>query len=142
MDHTRLMTILCAFLLLVCLVIAVIALTVMRNAVDESQALRARAQNLLEELGDSVEAMNALEERYAESVFLPTGESEEESADGGFTVRAEGGRIGVYTSEGKLIRILDIDLSALPRADRERLEKGIIVASLYELLALVQDYTG
>lgn len=142
MDYTRLMTVLCAFLLLVCLVIAIIALTVMRNAVDESQALRARAQNLLEELGDSVEAMNALEERYAESVFLPSGEDGEESQDEGLTVRAEGGRIGVYTSEGKLIRILDIDFSALPRADRERLERGISISSLRELLTLVQDYTG
>lgn len=144
MDHTKLMTILCAFLLLVCLMLSIIALTVMRNAVDESLALREKTHLLLNALEDSVEAMAALDrESEAEGrPSSPTVDKEETAFFEGLIVRAENGHVGVYSQSGELLRVLDIDISALPEKDRALLEKGIEVGSWRELLALIQDYVG
>lgn len=144
MDHTKLMTILCAFLLLVCLVLSIIALTVMRNAVEESRGLREKTHLLLNALEDSVEAMAALdrETQTEEAPLPPTSDKEETPFFDGLIVRIENGHVGVYTKGGELLRVLDIDPSALPKKDRDLLEAGIEIGSWKELLALIQDYVG
>lgn len=144
MDHTKILTLLCTFLLLVCLTLSIVALTVMRNATDESLRLRKEAHVLLDTLDDSLAAMSALVERTKDS--LPTfGKDEEGSVntDGTFEalcIRLEGGRIGVYTESGRLLRILDLDPASLPPKERAALEKGIPIRSWQELIQLIQDY--
>lgn len=142
MDHTRILTILCGFLLLICLVLSIVALTVMRNATDESLTLRTEAYELLDALDASVEAMNKLEEKE-NSIQASTKEDEAESNGGSesLCIRAEKGRVGVYTNSGRLIHILDLDLSSLPANEREALENGISVKSWKELIKLIEDYT-
>lgn len=144
MDHTKLMTILCAFLLLVCLVLSIIALTVMRNAVEESRGLREKTHLLLNALEDSVEAMAALdrETETEEAQLPPASDKEETPFFDGLIVRIENGHVGVYTKGGELLRVLDIDPSALPKKDRDLLEAGIEIGSWKELLALIRDYVG
>ena len=144
MDHTKLMTILCAFLLLVCLVLSIIALTVMRNAVEESRGLREKTHLLLNALEDSVEAMAALdrETETEEAPLPPASDKEETPFFDGLIVRIENGHVGVYTKGGELLRVLDIDPSALPKKDRDLLEAGIEIGSWKELLALIRDYVG
>lgn len=144
MDHTKLMTILCAFLLLVCLVLSIIALTVMRNAVEESRELREKTHLLLNALEDSVEAMAALdrETETEEAPLPPVSDKEETPFFDGLIVRIENGHVGVYTKGGELLRVLDIDPSALPKKDRDLLEAGIEIGSWKELLALIRDYVG
>lgn len=144
MDHTKLMTILCAFLLLVCLVLSIIALTVMRNAVEESRGLREKTHLLLNALEDSVEAMAALdrETETEEAPLPPASDKEETPFFDGLIVRIENGHVGVYTKGGELLRVLDIDPSALPKKDRDLLEAGIEIGSWKELLALIGDYVG
>ncbi len=144
MDHTKLMTILCAFLLLVCLVLSIIALTVMRNAVEESRGLREKTHLLLNALEDSVEAMAALDREIEteEAPLPPASDKEETPFFDGLIVRIENGHVGVYTKGGELLRVLDIDPSALPKKDRDLLEAGIEIGSWKELLALIRDYVG
>ena len=144
MDHTKLMTILCAFLLLVCLVLSIIALTVMRNAVEESRGLREKTHLLLNALEDSVEAMAALdrETETEEAPLPPASDKEETPFFDGLIVRIENGHVGVYTKGGELLRVLDVDPSALPKKDRDLLEAGIEIGSWKELLALIRDYVG
>lgn len=142
MDHTKLMTILCAFLLLVCLVLSIIALTVMRNAVEESRGLREKTHLLLNALEDSVEAMAALDRETEEAPIPPASDKEETPFFDGLIVRIENGHVGVYTKGGELLRVLDIDPSALPKKDRDLLEAGIEIGSWKELLALIRDYVG
>ena len=55
-------------------------------------------------------------------------------------LRAEGGKIGVYTPDGYLIRILDVDLRTLPESDLAALAQGVPVASRAELLERMEDF--
>lgn len=142
MDHTKILTILCSFLLLVCLTLSIVALTVMRNATNESLALRKEAHTLLDTLDDSLDAMSELVEKTEDG--LPTLGTDDQAGVGeGFgslCIRAEGGSIGVYTEGGQLLHILDLDLASLPPQERAALEKGITVRSWQELIRLIQDY--
>lgn len=74
-----------------------------------------------------------------------TAEEPEKSVDADvlydvFCVRETRGKIGIFTSEGYLVRMLDVDVSTLPEADRSALASGIAVTSWDELIALIQDY--
>ena len=59
-----------------------------------------------------------------------------------FCLRESGGRIGVYTDEGYLIRTLEVNVATLPESDRERLSVGIAVNSWRELISLIEDFEG
>ena len=50
MDLSRILSVLCLFLLAICLVFSVTALTALRNAVNETDRMRSDAESLLEEL--------------------------------------------------------------------------------------------
>ena len=77
-----------------------------------------------------------------EAPIPPTSDKEETPFFDGLIVRIENGHVGVYTKGGELLRVLDIDPSALPKKDRDLLETGIEIGSWKELLALIRDYVG
>ncbi len=63
-----------------------------------------------------------------------------------YLARSEDGRVAVYEvyTNGfeKLISLPDINLSYLPRQDRESFEEGIILNGREELASLMEDFTS
>ena len=59
-----------------------------------------------------------------------------------FTVKNYEWKIGVFNSEGKLMKTIEVYVKTLPKADRDMLEEGIEVKSGKELDNLIEDYTG
>lgn len=141
MDTSKIFTVICSFVLVVCLVLSITTLVVLRNAVEENDVLQQNAQTLVNTLDDCV---NALNETSAKESSVPTSAGTEETdvLYDAFCVREVNGKIGIYTSDGYLIRLLDVQVETLPEADREALSKGICVNSWRELISMIQDYTA
>jgi len=142
MDASKILTAVCALILLVCLVFSITSLTALRNAVDESAALKESTDDLIEELRACVANIYA---EQKESDSLPT--MKDPSAPTtvpteSFCLKESNGKIAVFTSDGYLVRFLDVSLDTLPPADREALSVGITVGSWRELISLIQDYTA
>lgn len=139
MDMSKIMTALCGFTLAVCLVLSVTTLTVLRNTIKEHDAVQQEAQCLVDDLN---EYAKMLRQEESDDASLPTSTvpSGTVTVSGAITVRESGGKIGIYTEEGYLIRLLDVSVESLPSADREALKKGIRVESWKELLSLIEDY--
>lgn len=137
MNRTRIILILCVFLLCACLVFAVTALTVLRNAVAETEQVRRDAQSMLDDMED------VLRQARTDSQKQP-----EESRDARqvgvlydrFCIRESNGRVAVYTESGELVRLTDILTATLPRSDRDALRNGIRFTSWKEVLSLLQDW--
>ncbi len=125
---TRAALLVCLCLLAVCLILAIGSLAALQKAVRETEAIREDAAELVAEL----DARRKLLETEDQPVGVTLPEA--------FCLRESGGKIGVYTVDGVLIRILDVDVSTLPKADRLSLQEGISVTSWSELMALIQDY--
>ena len=98
-----------------------------------------------------VRLADRLDALYASVLSLntapPENESSEESVDVDtsgdvFTLRDSNGRIGVYTEEGYLIRLLNVSTATLPAIDREQLASGVFVHSWQELISLIEDLEG
>ena len=138
MDLSRFFTILCAFLLLICLTFSITALVALRNVIAENRVLQNETMVLLERI-------KAIDTENKESVSVSTDKeppyAEKAEADG-YCMKAVSGIIGVFTKEGDPIRTLNTNVSLLPSPDREALEKGIFVETWKEMLALIQDYTN
>jgi len=75
------------------------------------------------------------EEKEAESVPPP-----EETASG-YLVKEYHGQIGIFSSDGSLLEILDTYVKTLPEADRTLLGEGIWVTTREELNSLIEDYS-
>lgn len=137
MNWTRIIAIICVFMLCVCLVFAVTALTSLRNAVAETGQVRKEAQAMLDELDDKLRAQpagstdNKPEPDDAQQVGILYDQ---------FCVRESGGLVAVYTAGGELVRRTDIPVSALPKNDRDALREGIRFTSWKEVLSLLQDW--
>lgn len=136
MNWTRLILILCVFLLCICLVFSITAMTVLRNAVAETGKVRNEAQSLLNDFGAYLEEQERQVSRTGSdepakqvSVLYDT-----------FCVQESGGWVAIYTGSGELVRLTDIPVAALPQADRAALKEGIRFSSWKEVLALMQDY--
>ena len=134
MDTSKILLILCCFILVVCLTLAISSLTVLRNAVEESLAVWADAEAL-------VDRMDELVESFPEEALPVLGNPEETGADA-FYLCEVNGHIAIYTGDGNLLKILDVNLDSLPPADREALSDGIHLSSWRDLIARVQDYTS
>ncbi|MBR3893736.1 MAG: hypothetical protein IKJ35_01165 [Clostridia bacterium] len=142
MDASKILTAICALILLVCLVFSITSLTALRNAVDESAALKESTDALVEELRACLANINT---EQPDSDSLPTmGDSSAQTPPPteAFCLKEANGKIGVFTSDGYLVRLLEVSVDSLPPADREALSVGITVGSWRELMSLIQDYTA
>ena len=128
MTMTRAALLVCLCLLAVCLLLAIGSLAALQKAVRETETIREDAAALVAEL--DIKRKLWEDETQAVGVTLPEA----------ICLRENGGKIGVYTVDGILIRIVDVDVSTLPKADRLALQEGITVNSWSELMALIQDY--
>lgn len=134
MDLSRILSVLCLFLLAICLVFSVTALTALRNAVSETDRMRSDAESLLEEL-----------KKQPQESIPPEEDKESVPVDilyESFCMRECGGKIAIYTADGELVRILELPVETLPEADRAALQSGISLSSWKEVLALIEDYGG
>ena len=125
----------CVFLLAVCLIFSISTLTVLRNAVDESNRACREAQDFLEKMGDQLKEIESPVEDAEVDNSIPTDVLYEQ-----FCMREVNGRIAIYTVDGYLIRLLDVSVKTLPEADQAALREGICVSSWKEILALMQDF--
>ena len=67
---------------------------------------------------------------------------ENETTEFIYTVKSYEGKIGIFTDRGALVRVLEVYIKTLPKADQNLLEKGVLVASEAELRSIIEDYTG
>ena len=96
MNIGKVFTILCAMILSVCLVFAISALTVLRNAVAETDKIRKDTEQMLAAFGkdsetDAIPVQATPTESTAET--QPPAELHE------FCLREERGKIGIFTSD-------------------------------------------
>lgn len=133
-DTSKILIILCCFILIVCLTLAISTLALLRNTVDEGRAVQNQAAELVGEMELLVGAFS--------DVSIPVLGSGEETEAVGFYLCEVDGQVGIYTSDGYLLKVLDVDISSLPPADREALAERIPLASWRELISWVQDYTS
>lgn len=57
-----------------------------------------------------------------------------------WVVREHEEKIGVFSEDGVLLRVVDVYTKTLPRADRVLLREGIAVTSRQDLYALMEDF--
>ena len=141
MDISKLLAVLCCFVLIVCLTLSITTLVVLRNAVAENGALQNEAEALVAELNGCVDVLNQSIEQE-NSVPTVSDTAQTDVLSDAFCIREVNGTIGVYTSDGYLIRLLEVNVDTLPQKDREALKKGIVINSWRELIAIIQDYTA
>ena len=58
-----------------------------------------------------------------------------------YTVKSHMGKIGIFTSDGELVRILEVYVKTLPEADIRLLEEGFEVVGRSQLNSIIEDYT-
>ena len=137
MNRTRIILILCVFLLCACLVFAVTALTVLRNAVAETGQVRRDAQSMLDDMEDVLRQARTDPPKQPED----SGDAQQVGVlYDRFCIRESNGRVAVYTESGELVRLTDIPVATLPRSDRDALRDGIRFTSWKEVLSLLQDW--
>lgn len=51
-------------------------------------------------------------------------------------------RIGVFSENGELVRVIDVYTKTLPEADRRLLREGIRVTSEKQLYSIIEDYSS
>ncbi len=137
MDTTKIFTILCAFLLLICLVLTLTTLVIMRQALDKSMAFQSQAAALVRAWFPTQEPTDKAPDGSADP---PANDMAADVLYNRFTLKEHNGKVGVYSEEGYLIRTFDISVSTLPREAREALESGVTFHSWRELIELIEDY--
>ena len=141
MDTSKIFTVLCGFLLLICLTLSITTLVVLRNAVDETNAWQTQAEALVDELGGCVATLN--DSQWTDgSVSASTNpsDSESETQAEAYWIRETNGKIGIYTDDGYLVQLTDIVINTLPAADRQAIESGICADSWQAVIRLMQSY--
>ena len=142
MDASKILLVICAFALIVCLTLCITTLAVLRNAVAENGTLQSEATALVERLDGCVERLDGYTPEAEDGSIEVSGGADTSKVEKGFCLRESNGSIGVYTTDGYLIKVLDVSPSTLPKTAREALQKGITVGSWEELIGMIQDYTS
>lgn len=139
MDATKIFTVLCAFLLIICLTLSITALTVMRNAVNESKEWMERAEIMVGKFDPLLEENETETDSASASADEDPPTTDADVHDNRFCIKSAGKKICVYTEEGYLIRTLDVALQTLPDSEQAALADGIFVNSWRELIERIQD---
>ncbi len=132
MDVSKFFTILCAFLFVICLTLAITTLVALHNTVRGIK-----------------EWQNKATVPVGNPDLLPTDDfvtvtSEPTDVDLSpseiYYMKSVNGTVGVYSADGYLIRMLNVRLETLPTAEQKALKEGITATSWEEILNLIQDY--
>ena len=140
MNIGKLLTIVCAMILSVCLVFSISALTVLRNAVAEADRVRQETEQMLAvyKKSDEPDAIPVQADPLKDQPSEPQPGPEPQ----GFCLREMCGRIGIFTSDDHLIALTDVNVDLLPLSDQESLRAGIRLDSWTELRAALDDFGG
>ena len=138
MELTRLLNFGCALLLIVCLIFSVVSILRLQTVIEDNKAMRRDAEAVLLELDSRLDELNA----QSPDTSLPTGTPNGDGEKILYRIQSVGNRIGIYTADGALIQLLDIDPATLPRIDREALENGITLDSWERVQSYIADYTA
>ena len=141
MDASKILLIICAFTLIVCLTLCITALAVLRNAVAENNLLQKEATVLVDRLDGFVDLMEEITSSDGEISIEVSGGKESSTSANGFCLRETNGKIAIYTADGYLVKLLEVSVDSLPKEAREALKTGVCVNSWEELLSLITDYT-
>ena len=83
----------------------------------------------------------AITEKYI-YIYRDSEETErDEIAEDAWIVKEHEKRIGVFSAEGELLKLLDVYTNTLPMADQRLLREGIVVTTQADLYALIEDYS-
>lgn len=138
MDASKILMTVCAVVLSITLILSILALSSLRNAVDESDSMRQEAAVLVDKLVDRLEEIetDAKEE-------MPTLKEDPSTTfvDGEYWIRAVNDKVGIFTDDGALLHVLDVMLDSMSPSARAELEKGVSVGSVRELIDRLIDYT-
>ena len=63
------------------------------------------------------------------------------SQDETYTVKEYFGRIGIFKSDGALMRVLEVYVKTLPEADKRLLGEGFEIVGKKRLNSIIEDYT-
>ena len=135
-----------AVLLLATLVLSTVSILLLcgaaKRADAQTKAYQAAKQQLDADVLEMKQALTVLTFKECTNVSAssPIEDVEADTRSNAFSLRESNGKIGVYTEAGYLIRLLNVDVSTLPKTDRDRLAVGISVSSWKELIALIEDY--
>jgi len=135
MDISRIISVSCVFLLALCLILCICVMAVLQNTVKESTQACMEVQTLLENVSNHIESSQDTVEDTTVDSSIPVDVLYHQ-----FCMRESNGKIAIYTSDGYLVKILDVQVVTLPEADQSALREGISVSSWREVLALIQDF--
>ena len=145
MDLSKLFTVLCAFLLVIALTLVVTVTVVLHNAINVGNGWESAHDTCNESSKSDITLKEDTALNESSTIKVPAAEEKEPSVDADVLyqrlwIREAGGRIGVFSDEGYLIRTVDVDVATLSPSDQKALREGIYVTSWKEFLALIQDY--
>ena len=135
MDISRIISVSCVFLLALCIILSICVMAVLRNTVKESTEACMEVEALLERANEHLELPQDTDENTEVDNSIPT-----DVLYHTFCMREANGKIAIYTSDGYLVKTLDLPVATLPKADQSALREGISVSSWREVLALIQDF--
>jgi len=139
MDVSKVFALLCSFLLVICLCLSITTVALLHNTAHQNEVWQSHA----DELSDRLEDFSEERTEAAPEADVNTEASPSVDADVLYQrlcMREVGGKIGIYSEDGYLIRMIDVQVKTLPQKDREELSRGIYVNSWRELASLIQDY--
>ena len=58
-----------------------------------------------------------------------------------YTVKSYMGKIGIFTSDGKLAEVIEVYVKTLPEADKRLLEEGFEIVGRSQLNSIIEDYS-
>ena len=90
---------------------------------------------------DTAEVSDTLSEYVYVAPDKPSTEGSVETAEAVYTVKSHMGKIGIFSTDGRLVRVLEVYVKTLPEADIRLLEEGFEVVGQAELNSIIEDYT-
>ncbi|MBQ9761296.1 MAG: hypothetical protein IJW16_08115 [Clostridia bacterium] len=147
MDKMRWLWITCAIVTFVGVTLSVFSLILIADMAKKAEAATAKTEEFYQTIDARVDGIEQTVNIISANVtawFTPesTPPSTDVEADVLFEsicIRSKDEKIAIYTSDGILLRTLDINVSTLPTSDQQALERGITVNSWRELFALIED---
>lgn len=146
MDRTKWLLAICAFIMGVSLFFSAGSFILLLNMERETERYEDVSEEMWEEVGDDVTLVKQTLASILEKVesLKSSNQSPTDTETGvlfdRLCIRESGGKIGVFTEDGILIRTIDVNVHTLPDSDRQALSEGITINSWRELIDLIEDF--